>query len=180
MSELTMKRYRELVALGRAPIDLPAEIYFNGDERLQKAHCETLSCPIGACRCGKGRHHLPEYQKTGTYDHPNLVAHRERVAADRLGRLVNGKMSDAEMRKIGNVDTLYALAEPEIHEVAQANVEAVQKAAIQKAAVAPKRPKIAAEPVNPLEPDVVKKAAAAATSVPAVDLKSDPEEDEKK
>lgn len=74
--------------MGKRPISLPADIFFGGDERLQKT---------------PGAHHRPEYRKSGTYDHPNVVEWRQRVWTDRAKRLVKGKMSEVELRKIGGL-----------------------------------------------------------------------------
>ena len=93
-----MKQYERLKELGKEPISLPAEINFAGNVILQKAHCDNDDCKPGACWCGKGMHHKPEYQKTGTYMHPNLVRQRLREANDRLNRFKAMKMSETEKR----------------------------------------------------------------------------------
>lgn len=92
-----MERFNLLQEMGREPINLPADIYFAGDEILQKT---------------PGNHHRPEFRKTGTYNHPNVRKQRQRVAQDRATRLINGKMTEVELRKVGGMDGLNkALAE---------------------------------------------------------------------
>lgn len=91
MSQITHDQYLRLEALGKAPISLPAEIFFGGDERLQKS---------------PGAHHLAQYRKTGTYDLPQLKEWRLRVAKDQAKRLLNSKMSEVELRKVGGIGGL--------------------------------------------------------------------------
>lgn len=100
MSELKHKQFKTLVQMDRAPIDLPAEIYFAGNVKAQRSVC-TRGCPDGKCIC-TGRHHLPKYQKTGTYWLKELCQQRLRDAQDHLNRLMNGKSSDAENRDMGS------------------------------------------------------------------------------
>lgn len=91
----------KLEEMGRAPISLPAAIFFGGNEILQKT---------------PGNHHLPQFRKTGTYNHPSIVAYRKRVAIDRANRLKKNKMTEVELRKIGGVQGLQtALAEFGLH-----------------------------------------------------------------
>lgn len=101
MSYMTPKQVELLTSLGKEPISLPAEIYLSGVESLQKMHCTNDACPDGKCRCGAGMHHLPKYQKTGTYWHPNLVRQRLREAEDSLQRAMTMRMGDTEKRKLG-------------------------------------------------------------------------------
>lgn len=75
MAELTGAQRRKLEELGREPISLPAEIYFAGNEQKQR--------------------------ENGTYNHPNLVKNRLRIAMDRLERARKEIMSDTEKAKIG-------------------------------------------------------------------------------
>lgn len=89
MSELSHKQFLHLQAMDRTPIALPAEIYFGGNEILQKT---------------PGAHHLPQYRQTGTYHLPQLKEWRKRVAMDRAKRLLNMKMSETELRNIGGVE----------------------------------------------------------------------------
>ncbi len=89
MAHVTETQRKKLLELGRPPIELPAEIFFGGNESLQRA---------------PGRHHLPQYQKTGTYMHPNLVKHRLRVAEDQLKRALEMKMSETERKLLGGGD----------------------------------------------------------------------------
>lgn len=88
MSKLTITQYEKLRDMGKEPIHLPADIFFGGDERLQKT---------------PGAHHRPEFRKTGTYMHPSVVENRRRVWTDRAKRLVKGKMSEVELRKCGGL-----------------------------------------------------------------------------
>jgi len=99
MANIAMTKYQQLEAMGRPPISRPAEINFGGSEELQRAHCDTPECEDGKCTCGKGMHHLPQYQKTGTYMHPALVQERLRVAGDRVERFKKLTMSEPERRK---------------------------------------------------------------------------------
>lgn len=78
----------QLQEMGREPISLPASIFFGGNETLQKT---------------PGNHHLPQFRKTGTYNHPSIRAWRKRVAMDRAKRLINNKMSEVELRKCGGM-----------------------------------------------------------------------------
>ncbi len=91
MSNITHDQYQKLSAMGKAPINLPADIYFAGNITLQKS---------------PGVHHRPEFRQTGTYYHPLLVAQREREAKDAAKRLIDGKMSEPEHRKIGGLKGL--------------------------------------------------------------------------
>lgn len=113
MAQLQMKQRDRLEQLGRPPIPRRAEINFSGNEVLQRAHCDNDECPPGQCHCGKGMHHLPEYQKTGTYMHPALVQERMRVAADRVERWKQMKMSETERKRYApnGLDTLQAAFE---------------------------------------------------------------------
>lgn len=81
----------QLQEMGREPISLPEKIYFAGNETLQKT---------------PGNHHLPQYRKTGTYNHPSLKMYRKRVAMDRAKRLINNKMTEVELRKVGGMEGL--------------------------------------------------------------------------
>lgn len=93
MARLTMERFMQLQEMGREPISLPDKIYFGGNEVLQKT---------------PGNHHMPQFRKTGTYNHPSLRAQRKRVAMDRAKRLINGKMTEVELRKVGGMPGLQA------------------------------------------------------------------------
>lgn len=96
-AKLTMERYQKLEEMGRAPISLPSDIFFGGNEILQKT---------------PGNHHRPQFRKTGTFNHPSIRAYRKRVAIDRANRLKKNKMSEVELRKIGGLQGLQsALAE---------------------------------------------------------------------
>lgn len=87
----------QLQEMGREPISLPEKIFFGGNETLQKS---------------PGNHHMPQYRQTGTYNHPAVRQYRKRVAMDRAKRLINNKMTEVELRKIGGMDGLQkALAE---------------------------------------------------------------------
>ncbi len=97
MPELKPSRRRELIAMGREPIELPADIHFAGHETLQRAKCSG-DCPDEDCRCPQTRHHLPQYKRTGTYYHPELAKQRLRVAEDRVKRLQSYKASAVEER----------------------------------------------------------------------------------
>lgn len=88
MARLTMERFMQLQEMGREPISLPASIFFGGNEVLQKT---------------PGNHHLPQFRKSGTFNHPSLRAWRKRVAMDRAKRLINNKMSEVELRKCGGI-----------------------------------------------------------------------------
>lgn len=88
MSELSHKQYLNLQAMGREPISLPAEIYFAGNEILQKS---------------PGGHHLPQFRETGTFNHPSLKAQRKRVAMDKAKRILNMKMTEVELRQSGGL-----------------------------------------------------------------------------
>jgi len=91
MGKITHSRYEQLVEMGREPITLPYEIFFNGNKTLQKTH---------------GSHHLGQYRNTGTYFHPSLVAQRKREALDYAKRLLNGSMSAVTLRKIGGASAI--------------------------------------------------------------------------
>lgn len=160
MAELTRKQERLLNSLGRPVIELPAEIHFNGDERLQKSHCEEGTCSPGQCICGKGMHHLPKYQYTGTFDHPNNKAYRERVINDRRERLMRNRMSVTEMKKIQNMEELKIpeksrgfIEEQMEHKRQLADASAAQNDQTRG------RPRVNPEPVNPMEEDTLAKVA---------------------
>ena len=91
MGKITHSRFEQLVEMGREPINLPYEIYFNGNETLQKT---------------PGAHHLEQYRSTGTYNHPNVKEQRKRETLDYAKRLLNGKMSGVTLKKIGGVKGL--------------------------------------------------------------------------
>ncbi len=159
MSQITHDTYLKLEAMGKAPISLPAEIYFGGDERLQKS---------------PGAHHLPQYRKTGTWHLPALKEQRKRVAMDRAKRLINMKMSEVELRKVGGLEGVQtALKEHGLgiskdqHEIAELNAKHLSlesevkrrdrdeaKAKIEKE-TGKKMESIEAEPINPAE-DILK------------------------
>lgn len=162
MAEMKLKQWKALVAAGAEPdIQLPAEINFSGDERLQKAHCDTPTCPDGHCMCGKGSHHLPQFQKTGTYDHPMLVRWRNKVARDRARRFNNMTMSSTELKKIGGPQTL--IDDPGEAQVHQESFEdQIRNQEMLRRDKRKGRDPIPAEPVDPREPDIVRKAALAA------------------
>lgn len=162
MAEMKLKQYRALEAAGAEPdIQLPAEINHAGDERLQKAYCDTPSCKEGNCLCGKGAHHLPQYQKTGTYNHPMLVRYRAKVARDRARRFNRMQMSSTELKKIGGPAAL--IQDPgEAHIQQESFEDQVRNQEVLRRENRKGRPAIEAEPINPYEPDVVKKAAMAA------------------
>ena len=88
MANIKHEQYEKLVAQGREPIPLPYEIFFNGNEVLQKA---------------PGVHHLEQFRTTGTYNHPNLQKNRKRIAVDAAKRLLNGKMNPVSLRQLGGV-----------------------------------------------------------------------------
>ena len=88
-----MERFMQLQEMGREPISLPEKIFFAGNETLQKT---------------PGNHHLSQFRKTGTYNHPSLKAYRKRVAMDRAKRLINNKMTEIELRKCGGMAGLQA------------------------------------------------------------------------
>lgn len=113
-----MERYQKLEEMGRTPISLPASIFFGGNEILQKT---------------PGNHHLPQFRKSGTFNHPSIRAYRKRVAIDRANRLKKNKMSEVELRKIGGLPGLQtALGEfglkinEEDMEVVQMNASALE------------------------------------------------------
>lgn len=89
MAQLTYDRAQQLEEMGRKPISLPADIFFGGNELLQKT---------------PGPHHRPEFRTTGTYNHPNLVEYRKRVAVDRANRFLGGTMSKTELQKVGGAE----------------------------------------------------------------------------
>lgn len=91
MSEIKHAQFLKLQAMGKEPLNLPAEIYFAGNEELQKR---------------PGAHHLPQYRQTGTYNLPAVKEMRKRVAMDRAKRLINMKMTEVELRKIGGIEAL--------------------------------------------------------------------------
>lgn len=92
-----MERFMQLQEMGREPISLPESIYFAGNVALQKT---------------PGNHHLPKYRKTGTYNHPQVRAQRKREVMDMAKRLINNKLQEVSLRKIGGLEGLQsALAE---------------------------------------------------------------------
>jgi len=183
MSKLTYDRVQQLEKMGRPPIELPAEIFFGGNEKLQKT---------------PGRHHLPQYRETGTYNHPNLVAHRKRVAGDRVQRLANSKMSDVEFTAMGGIDGLRAalkehglgLNEKAMEVVTEQAQELQAKVEVKKmewdqrvqsfeAQTGKKHNPVVAEPVNPHENIVAAAEAAANAKVTGSDDLSDGDDSEK-
>jgi hypothetical protein len=86
-----MERFMQLQEMGREPISLPDKIYFAGNVTAQKT---------------PGNHHLPQFRKTGTYNHPALRAQRKREAMDFAKRLLNGKLTEVTLRKIGGIKGL--------------------------------------------------------------------------
>lgn len=202
MSNLKYSQFLKLRAMDREPIDLPSNIYFAGNVTMQKSHCTNDMCKPGACKCGGGMHHLPEFQKTGTYWHPNLAAWRLRVAKDRLDRAQKNQASETELRKSGGsmeqmnetikqytkeledvlsgknpeANLLFEKemeAGPQTSEEADKTVEEVET----KPVVIPRRrgrPAVAAEPVNKSEMSVVAKTIAANQSA-GLGLESDGE-----
>jgi hypothetical protein len=114
-----MERFMKLQEMGREPIALPEQIYFAGNITLQKT---------------PGNHHLPQYRKTGTYNHPALRAMRKREALDMAKRLINNKLTEVSLRKIGGLVGLQErLSEfglkidNEQMEVAQMNAHALEE-----------------------------------------------------
>lgn len=114
-----MERFMQLQEMGREPISLPDRIFFGGNEILQKT---------------PGNHHLPQFRKTGTFNHPSIRAYRKRVAMDRAKRLINSKMTEVELRKVGGMEGLQkSLAEfglkidQEQMEVAMMNATALEE-----------------------------------------------------
>jgi hypothetical protein len=92
-----MERFMQLQEMGREPISLPESIYFAGNVALQKM---------------PGNHHLPKYRKTGTYNHPQVKAQRKREVLDMAKRLINNKLQEVSLRKVGGFQGLQeALAE---------------------------------------------------------------------
>jgi len=162
MAEMKLKQWQNLVAAGAEPdTERPAEINFADDERLQKAHCDTPTCPDGHCMCGKGSHHLPQFQKTGTYNHPMLVRHRAKVARDRARRFNTMSMSSTELKKIGGPEKL--IEDPgEAHVQQETFQESIRRQENDRRERRKGRPALEAEPIDPYEPDIVKKAAQAA------------------
>ncbi len=89
MAELTASAYKRLYELGRSPSLINANIWFGGNEALQKA---------------PGRHHLKEFQATGTYNHPQVAKERQQRLKDLVRRLSEGKMNAVTYKnKIGNL-----------------------------------------------------------------------------
>lgn len=78
MPELSAAGYKRLRAFNRMPHDINVNIWFDGNETLQKK---------------PGKHHLKEFQETGTYDHPEVVRVRQDLLRDLVKRLAEGKMS---------------------------------------------------------------------------------------
>lgn len=118
-ARLTMERFMQLQEMGREPISLPESIYFGGNVALQKT---------------PGNHHLPRYRKTGTYNHPQVRAQRKREALDMAKRLINNKLQEVSLRKLGGLAGLQErLAEfgltidKDQMEVAQMNANALEQ-----------------------------------------------------
>lgn len=181
MGKITHSRFEQLVEMGREPINLPYEIYFNGNETLQKA---------------KGSHHLEQYRSEGTYNHPSVKAQRKREALDYAKRLLNGKMSSVTLRKIGGIGGIKTRLEEfgltidqEQMEVINMNADFLsaeyeaRKTVSEEERKASGRVEAVQEPEAPNKDDVLAKAAEKAAEAklsPANDLSSGDEEEKRK
>ncbi len=103
MAEIKYSRAQKLKEMGREIIDLPEKIWFAGRESLQRT---------------PGPHHLPQYQETGTYWHPDCCRQRLRIAEDRLKRALQFKASTYEGRAYGNPEDLEAAVKERQKELA--------------------------------------------------------------